>query len=162
MLAGGAIAYFLHVVMRSMLTAGVDPVDSAQSTLWVPVNALGAVGATLVLLSLPAMYRRLAGRDSARGLIGFGLLATSWTFFGVFLGLYGAIVMPWLANQAPELLAVRRPPPPRSPSPSRSACWHVLAGTVLPRFPSSTKNRVLAGSASCCLARHSGFLSAHS
>lgn len=135
MLAGGAIAYFLHVVMRSMLTAGVDPVNSAQSTLWVPVNALGAVGATLLLLSLPAMYRRLAGRDSARGLIGFGLLATSWTFFGVFLGLYGAIVMPWLANQAPELLAGSAPTPTAFTVAFALGLLAWLAGTVLLAIP---------------------------
>ncbi len=109
MIAGGAIAYTLHVVMRSMLTAGVDPVDSARAALWVPVNALGAIGAGAVLLGLPAIAGRLAGRDSTRGLLGFGLLAASWTFFGVFLSLYGAIVMPWLADRAPELLSGATP-----------------------------------------------------
>ncbi len=105
MIAGGAIAYILHVVMRSMLTAGVDPVDSARAGLWIPVNALGAAGAVLVLLGLPAIADRLASRDHARSLLGFALLATAWSFFGVFLSLYGAIVMPWLADRAPELLS---------------------------------------------------------
>ena len=58
----GAVAFVLHVVLRSVLTAGVDPAVAAQASLWVPVNALGALGATLVLLGLPAVYVRMAGR----------------------------------------------------------------------------------------------------
>ena len=54
----GAVAFVLHVVLRSVLTAGVDPAVSAQAGLWVPVNALGALGAALVLLGLPAVYAR--------------------------------------------------------------------------------------------------------
>jgi hypothetical protein len=41
----GAVAFVLHVVLRSVLTAGVDPAVSAQAGLWVPLNALGALGA---------------------------------------------------------------------------------------------------------------------
>ena len=39
----GAVAFVLHVVLRSVLTAGVDPAVSAQAGLWVPLNALGAL-----------------------------------------------------------------------------------------------------------------------
>ncbi len=106
---GGAIGYILHVVLRSVLTAGVDPVETARASLWMPANALGALGATLVLLGLPAIANQLASRGP--GVLGFGLLAASWTFFGVFLSLHGAIVMPWLADQAPELLSASAPTP---------------------------------------------------
>lgn len=101
----GAVAYVIHVVARSMLTAGVDPVASARADLWVPVNALGAVGAALALLGLPALATRLAGADERSGQLGLALIGASWLFFGVFLSLYGAIVLPWLADQAPELLS---------------------------------------------------------
>src|SRR3712207_8420078 len=46
----GAGAFVLHVVLKSVLTAGVDPAVSAQAGLWVPVNALRALGAPVVLL----------------------------------------------------------------------------------------------------------------
>lgn len=80
----GAVAFIVHIVLRSVLTAGVDPAVSAQEGLWVAVNALGALGAALV---------------------GFALIVVSWTFFGLFLSLYGALVLPWLAEQAPRLIS---------------------------------------------------------
>ena len=107
----GAVAFVLHVVLRSVLTAGVDPAVSAQAGLWVPVNALGALGAALVLLGLPAVYARMAGQGGLSGLVGFALIEVSWTFFGLFLSLYGALVVPWLADQAPRLVAGSSPAP---------------------------------------------------
>ena len=101
----GAIAFVLHVVLRSGLTAGVDPAVSAQAGLWVPVNALGALSAALVLLGLPAVYARMSEQSGLTGLVGFALIGVSWMFFGLFLSLYGALVLPWLADQAPRLVA---------------------------------------------------------
>src|SRR5215203_5813102 len=107
----GAVAFVLHVVLRSVLTAGVDPAVSAQAGLWVPVNALGALGAALVLLGLPAVYARMTGEGRLPGLVGFALIEVSWMFFGLFLSLYGALVLPWLAEQAPRLVAGSSPTP---------------------------------------------------
>lgn len=100
----GAVAYVAHLVVRSALTAGVNPVVSAQAPLWTPTNALGVLGAMLVLLGLPAIYARMDGQGGLPGLVGFALIEVSWTFFGLFLSLYGAIVQPWLADQAPQLV----------------------------------------------------------
>ena len=105
----GAGAFILHVVLRSVLTAGVDPAVSAQAGLWVPVNALGALGAALVLLGLPAVYASMAGEGGLTGVVGLALIEVSWMFFGVFLSLYGALVLPWLADQAPRLVADSSP-----------------------------------------------------
>jgi hypothetical protein len=77
----------------------------------VPVNALGALGAALVLLGLPAVYARMAGQGGLPGLIGFALIEVSWMFFGLFLSLYGALVLPWLADQAPRLVVADAPTP---------------------------------------------------
>jgi hypothetical protein len=107
----GAVAFVLHVVLRSVLTAGVDPAVSAQTGLWVPLNALGALGAALVLLGLPAVYVRMAPQGGLPGLVGFALIEVSWMFFGLFLSLYGALVLPWLAEQAPSLVAGSSPAP---------------------------------------------------
>src|SRR5215211_5732088 len=73
----GAVTFVLHVVLRSVLTAGVDPAVSAQAGLWVPVNVLGALGAALVLLGLPAVYARMAGEGGMPGLVGFALIAAA-------------------------------------------------------------------------------------
>jgi hypothetical protein len=101
----------LHVVLRSVLSAGVDPAVSAQAGLWVPVNVLGALGAALVLLGLPALYVRMSGEGRLPGLVGFALIAAAWMFFGLFLSLYGALVLPWLVDQAPRLVAASAPTP---------------------------------------------------
>lgn len=107
----GAIAFVVHIVLRSVLTAGVDPAVSARTALWVPVNALGALSAALVLLGLPAIYARMAAQGGLSGLVGFALIEVSWAFFGLFLSLYGALVLPWLADQAPRLVAGSSPTP---------------------------------------------------
>jgi hypothetical protein len=107
----GAVAFVLHVVLRSVLTAGADPAVSAQAALWVPLNALGALGAALVLLGLPAVYAGMAGQGGLPGVVGFALIEVSWMFFGLFLSLYGALVLPWLADQAPRLVAASAPTP---------------------------------------------------
>ena len=107
----GAVAFVLHVVFRSVLTAGVDPAVSAKAGLWVPLNALGALGAALVLLGLPAVYVRMAPQGGLPGLVGFALIGVSWMFFGFFLSLYGALVLPWLADKAPRLVAGSSPIP---------------------------------------------------
>src|SRR5262249_20076571 len=83
----GAVAFIVHIVVRSVLTAGIDPAVSAQARLWVPVNALGALGAVLVLLGLPAVYARIAGQGGLPGLVGLALIEASWMFFGLFLSL---------------------------------------------------------------------------
>lgn len=107
----GAVSFVVHIGLRSVITAGVDPAVSAQAGLWVPVNALGALGAALVLLGLPAIYARLAEPGGLPGLAGFALIEVSWTFFGLFLSLYGALVLPWLADQAPRLVGDSAPIP---------------------------------------------------
>lgn len=106
LLLSGAIAYIVHIVWRSILTAGVATVESAQAALWVPVNALGVLGAALVLLGFPAVsFRlRLNTQDMRFGVTGLPLLAVSWMLLGVFLSLYGALILPWLADEAPRLI----------------------------------------------------------
>lgn len=110
-LSVGAVAFVVHVVLRSVITASVDPALSAKGGFWITVNALGAAGAALVFLGLPAVYARMAGRAGLPGLVGVALIAVAWMFFGVFLSLYGALVLPWLANEAPSLAAASAPTP---------------------------------------------------
>jgi hypothetical protein len=104
-LAIGAALFIVHVIARSMVTAGLEPSASAMQSLWIPINALGVVGAMLVSLGLPALYARVAASSGRMGLIGMVLIAVAWMFFGVFLSFYGALVMPWLAEKAPTLVA---------------------------------------------------------
>jgi hypothetical protein len=107
----GAVTFVAHLVVRSVLTAGVDSAVSAQASLWAPINALGALGAVLVLLGLPAVYARMVSQGGLAGLVGFALIEMAWIFFGLFLSLYGALVLPWLAVQAPQLVDGSSPTP---------------------------------------------------
>ncbi len=109
-LAVGAGVFIVHLVARSMITAGADPATLAQQALWVPVNLLGVLGAVIVLLGLPGTYGRMAGASGWPGLIGMVLITLAWLFFGLFLSLYSVLVAPWLADQAPALTAAPLPP----------------------------------------------------
>lgn len=101
----GAVLFTIHVVARSAVTAsaGGMTIAFAADDLWVPINALGMVGAVLVLLGLPAMYARMAGSSGWLGLAGMSLLVIGWLFFGLFLSFYSMTVVPWLAYNAPHL-----------------------------------------------------------
>jgi hypothetical protein len=107
----GAVAFVVHVVLRSLVTAGVDSTVFAKEGPWVPINTLGVVGAALVLLGLPAMYAWIAGPSGLPGLVGVILIAAAWMFFGLFLSLYSVLVLPWLADKAPSLVASSTPLP---------------------------------------------------
>lgn len=107
----GAITFAAHIVLRSVITAGLDPSASAQQGLWAPINVLGVLGAVLVLLGLPAIYARMAEQTGLAGFIGTVLIALAWMFFGLFLSLYAVIVLPWLAIRAPALVAASAPLP---------------------------------------------------
>jgi hypothetical protein len=62
------------------VTAGADASSFAQQSPWVAINALGLVGAVLVLLGLPALYARMAAASGRLGLAGAVLIAVAWLF----------------------------------------------------------------------------------
>lgn len=105
----GAVIFIVHIVLRSLITAGLDPAAFALQGTWVPVNALGVVGAAPVLLGLPVLQAKLAAQSGWLGLFGVTLIALAWMFFGLFLSLYSVLVAPWLADQAPTLAAAALP-----------------------------------------------------
>lgn len=131
----GAFAFVAHVVLRSLFTAGVDPLIFAKQGFWVPTNALGFAGAMLVLMGLPGMYARMAMQTGRFGLVGVVLIAIAWTFFGVFLSLYAALVLPWLANEAPALVGTGAPLPAAFIVAFIAGLIAWLAGTVLLAIP---------------------------
>jgi hypothetical protein len=88
-----------------------------------------------VLLGLPGLYAWIAGPAGLPGLIGVALLATAWCFFGVFLSLYSVLVLPWLADQAPSLVATSAPLPGAFVIAFVVGLVAWLAGTVLLAAP---------------------------
>jgi hypothetical protein len=133
-LVTGAVVFVIHVVARSLVTAGPDPSVFAKTIFWVPINVLGAVGALLVVLGWPVLYRTFEGH-SASSTIGLILLAAAWTFFGLFLSLYGMLVLPWLADRAPSVIAPGAPLPVTFVVTFVIALLAWLVGTVLIALP---------------------------
>jgi hypothetical protein len=107
----GAVAFVVHLVLRSLMTAGIEPTAFAKQALWVPVNSLGLIGAALLVLELPVVYAGVAGPINWLGLVGVALVDVAWMFFGVFLSLYAMLLLPWLADKAPLLVAAGTPLP---------------------------------------------------
>jgi hypothetical protein len=102
----GAGVFIAHLLARSVLTAsaGGDTAAFARAGLWLPINALGAAGAALVLLGLPAVCARISGPTGWLGVAGVVLIALGWMVLGGFVSLYSASVLPWLADNAPALV----------------------------------------------------------
>jgi hypothetical protein len=107
----GSVTFAAHVVLRSIVTAAMDPLAASKAAPWVPLNVLGLAGAMLVSIGLPALFPGLARASGRGGTIGLVLLAVSWAFFGLFLSLYALLVLPWLAERAPSLVAPDAPLP---------------------------------------------------
>jgi hypothetical protein len=107
----GASIFVVHVILRSVITAGTDPTVVVTDRLWTPINALGVTGAVLVLMGLPAVCVQIADPGRLAGVFGLALLAVAWMFFGLFLSLYSLLLLPWLAEKAPTLVAASAPPP---------------------------------------------------
>ena len=100
----GAVTTALHLVARSVVTSSAGVVDLALSPGWAALNLLGAGGAVLLLVGLGALLSTLVSVGGLVGLIGLTLVAWFWLFSGVFLNLYAALLMPWLARGAPWML----------------------------------------------------------
>jgi hypothetical protein len=107
----GAVVFVLHIVLRSVITAGSDATIFARESSWLLINVLGLVGAVLVFLGLPAMYARTSAFFGMSGFIGIVLLAIAWMFVGLFLSLYSVLILPWLADKAPSLIVASEPLP---------------------------------------------------
>jgi hypothetical protein len=102
----GAVGFIAHLVARSILTAAASGSTATFAThsLWVPVNALGAFGAALVVLGLSGLYASFAYTHERLALFGSTLIGLAWMVLGVFLSLYSMIVLPWLATTMPGLV----------------------------------------------------------
>jgi hypothetical protein len=131
----GAVAFIAHVGMRSMLTAGVEAAIVAKQGLWVPANALGFLGAMLVLMGLPALYGRTAAKTGVGSLVGVALVTLAWIFFGLFLSLYAVLLMPWLTDRAPALITGEAPLPALLLAAFLVALLAWFVGTVLMSIP---------------------------
>jgi hypothetical protein len=106
----GAVLSFVAGLLGAILFVGNDPTPYAGNALFVPINLISAAGGALLVLGLPGMYGRYAGGLGVVGLIGMLLIFVAGLMFGVFLNLFGALMVPYLAAHAPDAVKGNGPP----------------------------------------------------
>jgi hypothetical protein len=75
----------------------------ANQVLYTPTYLVLAAGTMLALSGLPGVYLNRAQGFGVVGLVGMALIFITGCLFGVFLNLTNAVVVPYLATQAPKL-----------------------------------------------------------
>ena len=131
----GGVTTALHLVARSVVTSSTGAVDLALSRGWAALNLLGALGGMLLLAGLGALLPSVVPAEGLLGLIGLILVAWFWLFSGVFLNLYAALLMPWLARGAPWLLGPEAEVPLALLLVFASALLALCAGAVFLALP---------------------------
>jgi hypothetical protein len=106
----GAVVSFVASLLNSLLFSGNDPTPYAGNGLFVPINLLSALGAGLLLLGLPVLYLSRPEGWGVLGLVGFVLVFATGLMFGIFFSLLGALLLPYLAQHAPDTLKGNGPP----------------------------------------------------
>jgi hypothetical protein len=107
---GGLVSLVAYTVANILFPNQSDPTYAANS-LYVPLYLAGFVGAVLLLLGLPGLGVEAARRVGLPGLLGVVLLILAVAMFGVFFTLLQAIIFPYLAERAPQIIADETGPP---------------------------------------------------
>jgi len=109
-LSGGTlIASSLLILLSSIVGAVLFPGHSSTpaqvtSAPWVLVTLTILISSLLFVIGLPGMYLRQAGRAGVLGLIGFILLFFAILLQGTAFSSVQVVVLPLLAQKAPQLL----------------------------------------------------------
>jgi hypothetical protein len=106
----GAVLAFVSTLLSAVLFVGQDPTPYANGPLFVPVNLLGALGAAFLLFGVPLLYLAWSEGWGVLGLIGIVLLFVTGLMFGVFLPLLSIVLVPYLAQHAPDTFKGNGPP----------------------------------------------------
>ena len=77
---------------------------------FVIVNLLQWLAVALVLLGLPMLYASIADRAGLPGLIGTALIFLTGLMFGIFFPMLSALIVPYLADKAPQVFKGSGPP----------------------------------------------------
>lgn len=103
-LLAGSVAFVLQVVLRSVITAGLDPAVFAKHGAWVRSRCVAWWAPYWCSGDCQECMPGWPAPFGLPGLIGIVLLAAAWMFVALFLSLYSALVLPWLADRAPSLV----------------------------------------------------------
>jgi hypothetical protein len=131
----GSVVTTLHLVARSVVTSSSGPIEVARSHGWTLLNLLGAGGGILLVIGLGALLPPLVREAGFLGLFGVALVGWFWVVSGVFLNLSAALLMPWLAREAPWMLRPSPDVPVELLVTLVSALLAVCCGTALLAVP---------------------------
>ena len=76
-----------------------DGIGSFNRPAWIVIHVLLLLGATFVLLGLPALYLRQATDVGPVGLLGFALLFTGFLGIGFFVAAAQTVLLPWVYDK---------------------------------------------------------------
>ena len=105
----GAVFGILGNVLGNILYPGNDP-QQYSSPLWLVISLMGLVGPLLLAVGLPGIVVRQAERAGRLGFIGF-VLTLIGAFLETSLFMMFVLVLPWLAQVAPNLAGSNNDPP---------------------------------------------------
>jgi hypothetical protein len=119
---GAIVSIITQVVSAVLFPRNNDP-TYAQNALFVPLALISVAAAALLLLGLPGWYAMHARAAGVSGLVGFVAIFITGLMFPIFFNLFGALIFPLLATQAPQLL--------RNEAPSPAFFSYFIVGTLL-------------------------------
>ncbi|SRR6266567_947425 len=101
----GSLLILISSVLSAILYPGhhETPQQLVSST-WSLVILMDLIGSLLLVIGLPGMYLRQAGRAGVLGLIGFMLFFFGILLQGVTFSTAQVVILPFLAQKAPQLM----------------------------------------------------------
>lgn len=117
----------LVFAVMNLFTALAFPGDTAaqaKEALWTPAFLLVAVATMMLLFGAPVLYSRIAGPGGWMAQAGLILVAIVGMALGVFGNFQQALVLPWVASQAPSMLSSS------APTPTSFTVFYIVAGVL--------------------------------
>jgi hypothetical protein len=129
---GAAITIIAVLILAIAVSGNALDVKTAQSAAFLAGNLAGFVGGVLLVYGLPGVYARWREDWGRMGLAGIVLIALALMIIA-FASMLSAIVDPWLADKAPNLL--KDPGPPLFFAIFIVLMLATIAGTILMAIP---------------------------
>ena len=107
----GAILLGVLMIVSAIAFPNQDPTGYAGNPAFAIVNLLSAIGAALLLLGLPILLLDRVEEFGLLGVIGFALIFLVGLMFGVFFGLFGAVIVPIMGTKGSPSIFSGEPGP---------------------------------------------------
>jgi len=110
-LIAGSLLILINTIFNDVLFPGHSSTpEQVVSLPWLLVGLTVIIGSLLFVIGLPGMYLRQADRAGSLGLVGFILLFFGMLLQGAAFGIVQVIILPFLAQKAPQLVGANSLP----------------------------------------------------